>query len=147
MIPRHLAAFCFVLFGAVLMQACGQGDGQVCQVPGDCAPGLDCLCRVGTGARGLCRAPGSTMCTTGTDSGPVDAFVAPVVDSSIDANVDANVDAFSVDTGSVDTGSVDTGSVDTGPDANADAGTDANTIDAGSDASSDANVDANVDAP
>ena len=136
MIPRHLAAFCFVLFGAVLMQACGQGDGQVCQIPGDCAPGLDCLCRVGTGARGLCRAPGSTMCSSTPDSGPVDAFVAPVVDASVDANRDANADAFSVDTGA---------------DTNADVGTDANTIDAGSDggtdASSDANVDANVDAP
>lgn len=142
MIPRPLATFCFVLFGAVLMQACGQGDGQVCQVLGDCAPGLECLCKVGTGERGLCRPPGSTMCSSGTDSGPVDAFVAPAVDSSIDANRDANVDAFSIDTGAVDAFSVDTGA-----DANADAGTDANTIDAGSDASSDANVDANVDAP
>ncbi len=140
MIPRHLAAFCFVLVGAVQMQACGQGDGQVCQIDGDCASGLLCLCKVGTGARGLCRAPGSTMCSTSPDSGPavdadVDAFVAPAVDAAIDANRDADVDAFSVDTGALD----------------ADVGTDAFAIDAGSDggtdASSDADVDANVDAP
>jgi len=133
MIVRHLAALALVVLGALIFAGCGQGEGQVCQIDGDCAAGLTCQCKLGgsTDARGICHAALMTSCTSSVaDTGPV------VIDAGSDANTDAGHDAGN------------DASLDANTDANADVGTDA-----GSDAGSDAHVapidsamDANADA-
>ena len=124
MIFRQLPALSLVLLGAILVPGCGAGDGGVCQVPGDCAAGLICTCKLGGGpdSRGICHATEPLMC----GSGNVDAFV-PLVDAGDaavvpDVGTDANADA--------------------GSDGGTDGGTDAASSDVGTDTSSDVGADA-----
>ena len=116
---------------ALSLMGCKQGDGEVCDVVGDCETGLVC-CGGGTSGlplrRGICQ-PAGDVCrvveprrdagppTDGgprPDAGPTDAGGAE--------------DAGTVDAGTVDAGTDDAGTVEDG-------GIDAGTIeDAGSDA-------------
>ena len=111
---------------ALSLMGCKQGDGEVCDVVGDCETGLVC-CGGGTSGlplrRGICQPPGD-MCVVvdagpGRDSGPeLDGGPGP-------------------DGGPTDAGGDDAGTVDAGTDAGTveDGGTDAGTVeDAGSDA-------------
>lgn len=124
---RPLVALSFVVLGAILVPGCGAQDGQVCQIDGDCASGLMCTCKLGTGSgqRGICHAVEPTNCATGmTDAGP---------DAGTDANVlpgDAGPDA--------DTGPTEDVGTDAGSDAGNDADTDAATVDVGVDGGNDA---------
>lgn len=108
MLSRRLVAISLSLAALFAVPGCGQAEGQVCQIDGDCAGGLRCLCKLGGGfdSRGICHPLGFTACMTVT----VDAFVPPEASTN-----DAGTDAFTPADMGADMG------LDMGLDANVDA--------------------------
>lgn len=115
------------LFAALVLGACAQELGDVCQnYPGmggasDCATGLECCgdaftCAGGTRGRGICVQAGTC-------------------EDTIECDVDAGlVDGGDGDAGDGDAGDGDAGDGDAGLDAGSDSGTSDSGVDAGSDA-------------
>jgi len=78
-----------VLAILVVVSACGQGEGQRCQVEADCSGDLVCNRATGTCQSRTSGIDGSIAPDARVDAGPVDA----AVDASPDASPDAGVDA------------------------------------------------------
>lgn len=79
-----------------LLAGCPYGDGSPCEVPQDCASGLDC-CGASSTVRGICRPTGT--CSVAFDAGdrdtpPIDATTSDTPDApESDVPTDAGDDA------------------------------------------------------